>query len=443
MPRLPRSATAARSAELGTVLPAVTCSAQSTFLTGTLPAEHGIVGNGWYFRDLGEVLLWRQHNALVGGEKLWDAARRAAPRLHGGQRLLVVRDGRGRRLDGHPAARSTTPTAARSPDCYTRPARPARRADQPNWARSRCSTTGGRAPAWHRQRWIIGAARAHHGRATHPDLTLVYVPHLDYDLQRYGPPGPAAAAAAAELDAVLGPAARRRPRAAGRTVVALSEYGITPVARPVDINRALRRAGLLEVHTQDGMEYLDPWTSRAFAVADHQVAHVYVADPADLAGGARRCCAGAARASPRCSTTRASGARPGPPALRGAGRGRRAGRLVHLLLLAGRRPRARLRPAGRDPPQARLRPGRAVLRPGRDPVRPRRRGRSRAGPQEARHALPDEPWSAWTPVPPRCAASTAGCRDRPGDGPVLLCSEPAGAPAPSARRPRSKASCCS
>ena len=63
---------------------------------------------------------------------------------------------------------------------------------------------------------------------------------------------------------------------AGATVVALSEYGITPVSRPVDINRALRRAGLLEVHTQDGMEYLDPWTSRAFAVADHQVAHVYV-----------------------------------------------------------------------------------------------------------------------------------------------------------------------
>ncbi len=65
-------------------------------------------------------------------------------------------------------------------------------------------------------------------------------------------------------------------------MVALSEYGITPVSRPVDINRALRRAGLLEVHTQDGMEYLDPWTSRAFAVADHQVAHVYVRDPADV-----------------------------------------------------------------------------------------------------------------------------------------------------------------
>src|SRR5690606_32841344 len=65
-------------------------------------------------------------------------------------------------------------------------------------------------------------------------------------------------------------------------VVVLSEYGITPASRPVDINRALRRAGLLEVYVQAGMEYLDPWTSRAFAVADHQVAHVYVRDPGDV-----------------------------------------------------------------------------------------------------------------------------------------------------------------
>jgi hypothetical protein len=81
--------------------------------------------------------------------------------------------------------------------------------------------------------------------------------------------------------------------ARGATVVVLSEYGITPASRPVHVNRALRREGLLNVHTQAGMEYLDPWTSRAFAVADHQVAHVYVADPADLPA-AQKVCAGLA-----------------------------------------------------------------------------------------------------------------------------------------------------
>lgn len=79
MPRTSAVAAEGFSAELGTVLPAVTCSMQSTLLTGALPREHGIVGNGWYFRELGDVLLWRQHNRLVGGEKLWDAARRAQP----------------------------------------------------------------------------------------------------------------------------------------------------------------------------------------------------------------------------------------------------------------------------------------------------------------------------------------------------------------------------
>jgi predicted AlkP superfamily pyrophosphatase or phosphodiesterase len=135
--------------------------------------------------------------------------------------------------------------------------------------------------------WICAASQQIMARHN-PDLTLVYLPHLDYDLQRYGPSGPEAAAAAANLDAVMTPllddVARR-----GATLVALSEYGITEVSRPVDINRLLRAEGLLRVYTQDGMEYLDPWTSRAFAVADHQIAHVYVADLGDLPAVRKLC----------------------------------------------------------------------------------------------------------------------------------------------------------
>jgi predicted AlkP superfamily pyrophosphatase or phosphodiesterase len=124
----------------------------------------------------------------------------------------------------------------------------------------------------------------------HPDLTLVYVPHLDYDLQRHGPSSPQAAAAAAELDVTLG-TLLDAATARDATVVVLSEYGITDVSRPVDINRLLRAEGLLEVYTQAGMEYLDPWRSRAFAVADHQIAHVYVRDPADIPAVAKLCAA--------------------------------------------------------------------------------------------------------------------------------------------------------
>ena len=64
---------------LNTVTPAVTCTAQSTLVTGMLPSDHGAVGNGWYFRDLCEVLLWRQPNQLVHGEKIWDAGKLRDP----------------------------------------------------------------------------------------------------------------------------------------------------------------------------------------------------------------------------------------------------------------------------------------------------------------------------------------------------------------------------
>ncbi|MFJ9024391.1 alkaline phosphatase family protein, partial [Streptomyces sp. NPDC102259] len=169
----------------------------------------------------------------------------------------------------------------KEPDCYTRPAA----------LHDELTEKLGTFPLFHfwgpgadlvSSRWIIDATR-HILRTRTPDLALCYLPHLDYDLQRFGPDDPRSLRAAAALDAALVPLLADA-RAQGRTVVALSEYGITKVSRPVDINRALRRAGLLEVHTQDGMEYLDPMASRAFAVADHQLAHVYVRRPEDLPG---------------------------------------------------------------------------------------------------------------------------------------------------------------
>ncbi|WP_336321982.1 nucleotide pyrophosphatase/phosphodiesterase family protein [Streptomyces lavendofoliae] len=275
MPRLERLAAAGSRAPLGTVLPAVTCAAQSTFLTGTLPAEHGIVGNGWYFRELGDVLLWRQHNGLVTGDRLWDAARRAHPGYTvanicwwyamGADTDITVTPRPVYYADGR-----------KEPDCYTRP--PA--------LHDELTATCGTFPLFHfwgpgagivSSRWITDATR-HVIRTRTPDLALSYLPHLDYDLQRYDPDDPRSHRAAAELDSVIAPLLDDA-EAEGRTVVALSEYGITRVNRHVDINRALRRAGLLEVHTQDGMEYLDPMASRAFAVADHQIAHVYVRHP--------------------------------------------------------------------------------------------------------------------------------------------------------------------
>ncbi|KOV82945.1 phosphodiesterase [Nocardia sp. NRRL S-836] len=273
---MPNLARLGWQAELGTVLPAVTCSAQATLLTGLTPARHGIVGNGWYFRDLGEIHLWRQHNRLVGGEKLWETARRARPGYTAANICWWYAMGASTDITVTPRPIYHA-DGRKSPDCYVRPTGlhddlVGALGDFPLFQ------YWGPTAALASSEWIIGAARkvlSEH----RPDLLLVYVPHLDYDLQRFGPSSPQAVKAAADVDRALAPLLAD---AADATVVALSEYGITDARRPVDINRALRAAGLLEVYTQAGMEYLDPWTSRAFAVADHQIAHVYVADAADL-----------------------------------------------------------------------------------------------------------------------------------------------------------------
>jgi len=276
MPRLRSVSDAGFRAGLGSVLPAVTCSVQSTFLTGLLPRDHGIVGNGWYFRDLGEVLLWRQHNRLVAGEKVWETARRT----RSGYRVANVCWWYAM---GSTADTTVTPRPVyhadgrKSPDCWTWP---------PSLHAELTAALGpfplfrywGPTTSIESSRWIVEAARwvlpSH-------DLTLVYVPHLDYDLQRHGPDSAEAVAAAREVDAAVGPLLDDAQRL-GVAVVALSEYGITRARRPVDVNRVLRLAGMLHVHHNAAGELLDPWTSRAFAVADHQVAHVYVRDEADV-----------------------------------------------------------------------------------------------------------------------------------------------------------------
>ncbi|GAB2587804.1 alkaline phosphatase family protein [Paractinoplanes abujensis] len=278
MPKLRAVADRGFQAPLGTVLPAVTCSVQSTFLTGEMPSGHGVVGNGWYFRELGEVFLWRQHNALVGGEKIWDAARKQRPEFTVANVCWWY--AMGARVDWTITPRPIYRADGRKePDCYTYP--PELHDELPPFPLFTYWGPGAGMPS---TQWIVNAA-LHLRKTRDPDLTLVYIPHLDYDLQRFGPSSPQAAKAAAALDDVLAPLLALPDT----TVVALSEYGITDVSRPVDINRMLRAEGLLEVYTQDGMEYLDPWVSRAFAVADHQVAHVYVRDAADVAAVAKIC----------------------------------------------------------------------------------------------------------------------------------------------------------
>jgi predicted AlkP superfamily pyrophosphatase or phosphodiesterase len=257
---------------LSTITPAVTCSVQATFITGAMPSSHGIVGNGWYFRELAEVMFWRQSHHLVSGEKLWETARGIDPAATCAQ--LFWWYNMYSSADVSVTPRPQYPADGRKlPDVYTHPASlrdelTARLGTFPLFrfwgpAADMVSTT-----------WIGRAAELVF-EAQKPTLTLVYLPHLDYNLQRLGPDHPDLARDLTAVDAVAGSLVEKAERA-GAAVIVLSEYGITPVSGAVDINRVLRRAGLLTVRDEIMGEQLDAGASEAFAVADHQVAHVYV-----------------------------------------------------------------------------------------------------------------------------------------------------------------------
>ncbi|HEX7126019.1 MAG TPA: nucleotide pyrophosphatase/phosphodiesterase family protein [Thermodesulfobacteriota bacterium] len=274
-PNLAALARAGAMRPIAAVTPAVTCPVQSTYLTGLAPREHGIVGNGWYFRDLSEVWFWRQSNRLVAGEKLWEAAKRRDPAFTCA--VLFWWYNMYSTADVTVTPRPMYPADGRKiPDIYTQPA----------GLRSELTAKLGTFPLFDfwgpaagiaSSRWIAASAR-HVYDTRRPTLTLVYLPHLDYDLQRLGPRAPGIRKALGEIDAVCGELIEHVQRDGARVVV-LSEYGITEVEGPVHVNRVLREAGLVAVREELGRELLDPGASEAFAVADHQVAHVYVRRP--------------------------------------------------------------------------------------------------------------------------------------------------------------------
>jgi predicted AlkP superfamily pyrophosphatase or phosphodiesterase len=267
------------SAPIRAVTPAVTCTAQATYVTGTLPRDHGIVGHGWYFRDLAQVMFWKQSNHLVIGEKVWETARRrdaacTCAKMFWWYNMYSS-------ADWSVTPRPIYPADGRKvPAVYSQPAD----------VHERLTSELGSVPFFNfwgpnadiRSSEWIAEASARVDEWWSPSLVLIYLPHLDYNLQRLGPGDAAISADLRAIDAVCGRLIDRL-RARGRRIIVLSEYGITQVNGPVHINRALREAGLLEVRDELGTETLDAGASEAFAVADHQVAHVYVRNPRRMA----------------------------------------------------------------------------------------------------------------------------------------------------------------
>ena len=256
------------------VLPAVTCSAQATYYTGENPNEHGIVANGWYFRDECEVKLWRQSNHLVQSPKIWDKAKMLDPEftcanLFGWYNMYSSVD---YAVTPRPIYRAD---GKKLPDIYTEPM------ELRQWLNSELGefplfNFWGPNTSVKSSQWIADAAKKVELRFN-PTLTLVYLPHLDYCLQKVGTNPKAIAPDLLEIDKVCQDLIEFY-EARGAKVIVLSEYGITEVSQPIHLNRILRKEGLITVREEVGGEILIPGASKAFAVADHQIAHVYIND---------------------------------------------------------------------------------------------------------------------------------------------------------------------
>lgn len=261
------------------MLPSVTCSVQATYLTGVAPSIHGIVANGWYARDEDEIKFWRQSNRLVQSRKIWDTLRDIDPAFTCANLFwwFNMNSSVDFAATPRPIYRAD---GLKIPDILTRPL-PLRDTLQEKLGPFPLFHFWGPNTSIASSQWIANAARTV-TELHDPTLSLVYLPHLDYALQRLGPDDPAVEKDLREIDAVCGNLIDFYEER-GTRVIVLSEYGIEPVNRAVHLNRVLRKAGYLQVRNEAGGEVLLPGESRAFAVADHQIAHIYVRNPAEIA----------------------------------------------------------------------------------------------------------------------------------------------------------------
>ncbi len=260
------------------VLPAVTCTAQSTYLTGKWPSEHGIVGNGWYFKEEHEVKFWRQSNSLVQSDKIWDALKEQY------QDFTCANHFWWYNMYSN-ADYSITPRpnyladGRKIPDVYSYPAE----------LRDKLQNELGTFPLFNfwgpktsikSSQWIADGALST-DKMYDPTLTLIYIPHLDYNIQRFGLDFDKIGKDLQEVDALVEKMVAYYQKK-DTNIILLSEYGITNVDQPIHPNRILRKKGYVNIREERGLELLDAGASKAFAVSDHQISHIYVKDKSEI-----------------------------------------------------------------------------------------------------------------------------------------------------------------
>lgn len=278
MPKLAALMAAGDRAALTASFPCVTWPVQANMLTGRLPASHGVIANGFYWRDRQQVEMWTAWNDKIETPQIWDRLHLQSPKLTSAVWFPMLSKGCGADYVCMPAP-IQHPDGAEELWCYT----------QPRELYGELRDRFGHFPLQHfwgpianikSTEWIANSA-VHVAARFRPNFFYLYLPQLEYAAQRTGPDSPPALAAVAELDAVIGTLADGFAAAYGDIKpvwIAASEYVITPVSHVAYPNRVLREAGLLAVRDAVDGEHLDLAASHAWALVDHQFSHVFVKD---------------------------------------------------------------------------------------------------------------------------------------------------------------------
>ena len=273
-PRIKAFVDAGQMSSFKPAFPAVTCTAQSSYVTGAPVQDHGIVANGWYDREAAEVKFWKQSNQIVKGVKIWDKLRAENPEFTCAKMFWWYNMYSS--ADWSVTPRPAYPASGKKVfDVYSHPMEmkeeiKAELGDFP------FMTFWGPNAGIASSQWIADSSKWVEEK-NKPTLSLVYLPHLDYCLQQYGPGDARVDVELGEIDKVVGDLIDFY-KERGVEVILLSEYGISKVDQPVHLNRIFREKGWITIKPELGLEMLDCGASQAFAVADHQVAHVYVND---------------------------------------------------------------------------------------------------------------------------------------------------------------------
>lgn len=278
MPRLQALAASGQQARLVPGFPAVTCPVQANMTTGLAPREHGVIANGFYYRDRHEVEMWTAWNECIQRPQIWDTLHERRPGTTSAVWFALHSKGCG-------ADYVCTPAPIHNPDgseslwCYTKPTE----------LYGELRDTLGHFPLQHfwgplanikSSAWIIDSA-IHAARTLRPEFFYIYLPHLDYAAQKLGPDSEAARQAVVDLDGVLGKLLDEVSAAFATEPplwLVASEYTIQPVDHVTYPNRVLREAGLLNVTNEGDAELLDFAGSQAWALVDHQLGHIFVKD---------------------------------------------------------------------------------------------------------------------------------------------------------------------